>query len=174
MSFQDIDHSLVPLSQTVHAFSFFSPSFVVRLALCYLCFLCVSSSLYLRNEGFCGTTGWVYIVIIFFTFSKAAMFRVTILQRKGRCMEMLQTVYIKEFKWSCSCGWKHFGVFSDWMWPCSSSQCSRRQTLINFDRVGNFLFSFLHLFLFPVPLIFVCSSVCQLWLCCIPRCFSLV
>lgn len=68
----------------------------------------------------------------------------------------------------------HFGIFLDWMWPCSSSQCSCRQTLIDFDRVCYFLLSFLHLFLFPVPLIFVCSFVCQLWLCCIPRCFSLV
>lgn len=97
------------------------------------------------------------IVIVIFTFSKAATFRMTILLRKGRSLEfeMPQRVYIEEFvfKWSCFCGWKkkkiNVGVFLDWMWPCSSSQCSRRQTLIDFDRVHYFLLSFLHLFCIP-------------------------
>lgn len=52
-----------------------------------------------------------------------------------------------------------FGVFLDWMWPCSSSQCLCRQTLIDFDRVRYFLLRF-PAFVFVSRPPYICLLLC--------------
>lgn len=114
--------------------------------LCIPLFLCVSSSSYLRKEGFCGTTGWERIVYHYFHLkTRLPHSERPFCSEKGDTLELkdaTKRVYIKEFVievffWGGGYGWKkkkrnHFFVcvFLDWMWPCSSSQCSCWQTLI--------------------------------------------
>lgn len=153
--------------------------------LCIPLFLCVSSSSYLRKEGFCGTTGWERIVYHYFHLKQGCHVQSGhSVRKKGDTLELkdaTKRVYIKEFATEL------FGVFvvvekkkkKPFLFVLGLNVALFFISvfmLADFDwgyNVRHFLLSFLHLFLFPVPLIFRCSSVCQVWLCCIPRCFPL-